>query len=177
MTGIYQAFEPDSGRGPSHVVYCVCRAASAQSTTDKEPYIGAQASSEPDEAIEEEDDASLVPKGRHGGASHGGQTQQATQDNSTANAKKTVTNQPKKTQGSSQATSGLQTGSVKSVTGKSGSGQPRSYLLKVPPKTCPKFSPSVSVVRPKENRLVWESTSVRIIQCRWQTHFRVVRLD
>jgi hypothetical protein len=91
--------------------------APAQSKSDKDPSIGNQASSEPDEATAEEDEASLVPKGRHRAASNGGQTQQVTQDNATANAKRRVTNQLKKTQGSSQTISGSHNASVRSLTG------------------------------------------------------------
>lgn len=70
--------------------------APAQSTKEKGPHIGAQAS----------DDASLISKGRQRAASPRAQTVRPTQDNSAAKAKrattKRVTNKPEKTQGSSQ---------------------------------------------------------------------------
>lgn len=97
--------------------------APAQSTSDKDPSIGTHTSSGPDEAIEEEDDASLVSKGRRGAAAHAGQTQQATQSNATADTKKQLTNKLKRNQGASQTTSGSQAASMRRVTGSSATGK------------------------------------------------------
>ncbi len=95
----------------------------AQSTADEDSHIGAQASSEPSQVIDEDDDASLVSKGRQRGVTPGSQIRQTPQDTSAEKTKrantKRVTDKLGKTQGSSQPTALRQRTSTGGQVGKS----------------------------------------------------------
>ena len=97
--------------------------ARAQSAADENSHIGAQASSEPGEVIDEDDDASLVSKGRRQrDVSPGSQIRQTPQDNSAEKTKrantKRVTDKLGKTQGASQSTAVRQRTSARGQAGK-----------------------------------------------------------